>query len=285
MLYKRRSLLLLALAYCCFAYAAAAQCDEKQIEYKIDQDILYLPGGSDQVTDYAKEKCRLDLYRPVGVKRFPTVVYYHGGGLWAGEKHIPSQLKNKGWAVVAVGYRLHPKVSHPVYIEDAAAGLAWTFKNIESFGGDTSKIFLTGVSAGGYLTAMVGLDKSYLDKHDIDANRLAALIPITGQMITHQTVRKEQGVVPNRLRPTIDKYAPLYHIRKDAPPTLCITGGWKVDMLMRAEENLYFVSMMELLGHKNTRHVVLDGLDHGGCGKQCWPHVIEFIEKTLAPIH
>jgi acetyl esterase/lipase len=269
------------MACCCFAYAAGAQCDEKQIEYKIDQDILYLPGEPDQATDYAKEKCRLDLYRPVGVKQFPTVVYYHGGGLSGGEKHVPSQLKNKGWAVVAVGYRLHPKVSHPVYIEDAAAGLAWTFKNIESFGGDPDKIFLTGVSAGGYLTAMVGLDKSYLDKHDIDANGLAALIPITGQMITHQTVRKEQGVVPNRLRPTIDKYAPLYHIRKDAPPTLCITGGWKVDMLMRAEENLYFVSMMELLGHKNTRHVVLEGLDHGGCGNQCWPHVIAFIEKTL----
>ena len=282
MLCKRMPVVLGLLACFCLARAVDAECAEARIEYKTEKDISYLSDGPDEATDYAKQRCRLDLYRPLGVKGFPTVVYYHGGGLWGGNKSIPAALRNKGWAVVAVNYRLHPKVRYPVYIEDAAAGLAWTLKNIESFGGDPKKVFLTGISAGGYLTAMVGLDKSYLAKHGIDANQLAALIPVTGQMITHQTVRKQQGVEPSTLRPTIDKYAPLYHVRKDAPPTLCITGGWKVDMLMRAEENLYFVSMMELVGHKNIRHVVLEGLDHGGCGRECWPHVIKFIEKTLA---
>ena len=99
---------------------------------------------------------------------------------------------------------------------------------------------------------------------------------------THQTVRKEQGVEPSKFRPTIDKYAPLYHVRKDAPPTLCITGGWEVDMLMRAEENLYFVSMLKLVGHKAVKHIVIEGADHGQCGAACWPHVIVFIEHRLA---
>ena len=191
-------------------------------------------------------------------------------------------MTNRGWAVVGAGYRLHPKVQHPVYIEDAAAALAWTFKNIASFGGDPDKIFVTGISAGGYLTAMVGLDKDYLAKHGLDANRIAGLIPVTGQMITHQTVRKEQGVEPSKFRPTIDKYAPLYHVRQDAPPILCVTGGWEVDMLMRAEENLYFVSMLKLVGHKAVKHIVIEGADHGQCGAACWPHVIAFIEHRLA---
>ncbi|RYD50074.1 MAG: alpha/beta hydrolase, partial [Verrucomicrobiaceae bacterium] len=224
----------------------------------------------------------LDLYCPTGVKGFPTVVFYHGGGLTGGKREIPEALKNRGWAVVGVSYRLSPKATHPAYIEDAAAALAWTFKNIESYGGDPSKIFVTGISAGGYLTSMIGLDKSYLASHGIDANRIAALIPVTGQMITHQTVRKEQGIEPSQFRPTIDKFGPLYHIRKDAPPTLCITGGWGVDMLMRAEENLYFVSMMKLIGHKNIEHIVIEGADHGRCGEECWPYVTAFIEKTLA---
>ncbi|MFC1596506.1 alpha/beta hydrolase [Planctomycetota bacterium] len=261
---------------------AADDAIKSRAEYATDKDIFYLPGSPDEVSDYAKEKCRLDLYRPVRAKAFPTVVYYHGGGLSAGNKQIPSVLTNRGWAVVGVGYRLHPRVRHPVCIEDAAAALAWTFKNIESFGGDPAKIFVAGTSAGGYLTSMVGLDKTYLEKHGIDANRIAALIPITGQMITHQTVRKEQGVTPNKTRPTIDKYAPLYHIRNDAPPTLCITGGWEVDMLMRAEENLYFVGMMKLVGHKQIEQIVIEGADHGRCGKECWPHVTKFIEKILA---
>jgi acetyl esterase/lipase len=250
--------------------------------YRLDKDIAYLPDDVTAASDYAKKKCRLDLYRPEGVKGFPTVVYYHGGNLTGGSRSIPDDLKNRGWAVVGVDYRLSPQVTHPVYIQDAAAALAWTFQNIAAHGGDPEKIFVTGISAGGYLAGMIGLDKSYLAKHGIDANRIAALIPVTGQMITHQTVRKEQGIEPSNLRPTIDQFAPLYHIRKDAPPTLCITGGWGVDTLMRAEENLYFVSMMRRVGHPNIEHVVIEGANHGRCARESWPFVVAFIEKTLA---
>lgn len=259
-----------------------AETPPAPIEYQLDAEIAYLPPGDDANTEYAQKQCRLDFYRPVGVKNFPTVVYYHGGGLTGGSRSIPKELKDRGWGVVGVSYRLSPLVTHPVYIEDAAAALAWTFKNVAAHGGDPTKIFVTGISAGGYLTSMIGLDKSYLAKHDIDANQIAALIPVTGQMITHQTVRKEQGIEPSKFRPTIDKYGPLYHVRADAPPTLCVTGGWEVDMLMRAEENLYFVSMMKLVGHKNVKQIVIEGADHGRCGRECWPHVIQFVEQTLA---
>lgn len=262
--------------------SAGAETRPESAKPAIERGISYLPADAPSAGDYAREMCRIDLYRPEGVKDFPTVVFYHGGGLKEGKRSVPLQLTNRGWAVVGVGYRLHPKVQHPVYIEDAAAALAWTFKNVKLLGGDPKKIFVTGISAGGYLTAMVGLDKQYLARHGLDANQIAGLIPVTGQMITHQTVRKEQGVEPSQFRPTIDRFAPLYHVRKDAPPTLCITGGWEVDMLMRAEENLYFVSMMKLVGHKAVRQVVIEGADHGQCGAACWPHVIAFIEARLA---
>ncbi len=261
---------------------SAAEPGPAETKGTVDKGILYLPQDGRPADEYAGEMCRLDLYRPEAVKGFPTVVFYHGGGLTGGKRSIPKELTGRGWAVVGVGYRLHPQVQHPVYIEDAAAALAWTFKNIESFGGDPERIFVTGISAGGYLTAMVGLDKDYLAKHGLDANRIAGLIPVTGQMITHQTVRKEQGVEPSKFRPTIDKYAPLYHVRPDTPPILCVTGGWEVDMLMRAEENLYFVSMLKLVGHKAVKHIVIEGADHGRCGAECWPHVIAFIEARLA---
>lgn len=280
-----QTLTLLGIGLASFVLAVpgvAGEPEPGETKYVLDKGISYLPKDNREVSSYAEQMCRLDLYRPQGVKGFPTVVFYHGGGLTAGSRSVPKELTNRGWAVVGVGYRLHPHVRHPAYIEDAAAALAWTFKNIASFGGDPDKIFVTGISAGGYLTAMVGLDKEYLAKHDLDANRIAGLIPVTGQMITHQTVRKEQGIEPSKFRPTIDKYAPLYHVRNDAPPTLCITGGWEVDMLMRAEENLYFVSMMKLVGHKAVKHIVIEGADHGKCGAACWPHVIGFVETRLA---
>lgn len=274
---SRRSILtsLLLLAGCLVSPVFA------ETEYKLESNISYQIEKVTSASEYAKAQCLLDLYRPLGLKNYPTVVYFHGGGLTGGKRSIPEALKNRGWAVVGVSYRLHPQATHPAYIEDAAAATAWTFKNIASYGGDPKKIFVTGISAGGYLTSMIGLDKSYLAAHDIDADKIAALIPVTGQMITHQTVRKEQGIEPSKFRPTIDRFAPLYHVRKDAPPTYCITGGWEVDMLMRAEENLYFVSMMKLVGHKQVEQYVIEGADHGRCGNECWPYVIAYIEKIL----
>ena len=47
---------------------------------------------------------------------------------------------------MGVNYRLSPHIGAPSYIEDAAAAVAWVFKNIEDFGGESSKIFVSGHS-------------------------------------------------------------------------------------------------------------------------------------------
>ena len=54
-----------------------------------------------------------------------TVVWFHGGGITGGNRFVPEALKKQGIAVVAANYRLHPKVTCPTYIEDAAAAVAW----------------------------------------------------------------------------------------------------------------------------------------------------------------
>lgn len=247
-------------------------------DYEIERDLPYAPELNGTP---GAERCVLDYYRPIHEKNFPTIIYFHGGGLSGGNKSIPKELMEKGWAVIGANYRFSPVVKHPAYIEDAASVIAWAFKRVQADGGDPSKIFVLGISAGAYLAAMVTLDKSYLAKHHIDANQLAGLISVSGQMITHQTVRKEQGIEPNQFRPTIDEFAPLYHIRKDAPPILCTTGDWATDTLMRAEENLYFVSMMKLIGHPDIRHYVLKEANHTRACKESWPQVIEFIHEKL----
>ena len=168
----------------------------------------------------------------MGKTGFATVVWFHGGGLTGGNRSVPQQLKEQGLAVAAVGYRLHPQAKCPDYIEDAAAGVAWVFKHIEQYGGDPKRIFVSGHSAGGYLTAMVGLDKRWLARYGIDADRIAGLIPLSGQAITHFTVRSERGIP--KTQPIIDELAPLYHVRPDAPPLVLILGDRELEMLGRA---------------------------------------------------
>jgi acetyl esterase/lipase len=179
----------------------------------------------------------------VGQTAFSTIIWFHGGGLTGGNKFIPGQLKNKGVAVVAVNYRLYPEVKAPVYIEDAAAATAWVFHNIGKYGGSAKRIFVSGHSAGGYLTSMIGMDHRWLKKHDIDCNRIAGLIPYSGHTITHFTVREERGI--DGKQPVIDELAPLFHVRADAPPLLLITGDRELEMLGRYEENAYFWRMIK----------------------------------------
>ena len=199
----------------------------------------------------------MDVYYPEGIKNFPTVVWFHGGGLKAGNKSVPKLLKEKGIAVVAVNYRLHPKVKASVYIEDAAAAVAWTFKNISKYGGDPTKIGVSGSSAGGYLTLMVGLDQTYLKTHEIEANDILALLPLTGHTITHFTVRAEKNIP--KTQPIIDRFAPLYHVRADAPPIVLFTGDSELEMLGRTEENAYMMRMLKVVGHPKVKHIVLEG--------------------------
>ncbi len=238
----------------------AAEEKSPDTEYRTEMDVSYLAEAT-TATPYQQERCRLDLYHPSNKPGFATVVWFHGGGLKGGERYIPGGLKGQGIAVAAANYRLHPKVKCSVCLQDAAAAIAWTFRNIEQYGGDPAKVFVSGHSAGGYLTSMVGIDKRWLAEYDVDADRIAGLIPLSGHTITHMTVRKEMDIPDTQ--PLIDSFAPLYHVRPDASPILLVTGDREMEMLGRYEENAYFMRMLRVVGHKDVTLYELQGYGHG----------------------
>lgn len=247
--------------------------------YKLEKDIFYRTPAEAEHNEYLAERCKLDIYFPVNLKNYITVVWFHGGGITSGNKHIPEKLLAQGIAVVAVNYRLSPNVKCPVYIDDAAAAVAWIFKNINKYGGDPDKIVVSGHSAGGYLASMIGLDKSYLRKYGMDADKIAMLVPFSGHTITHFTIRSENGI--EGTQPVIDKFAPLFHVRKDAPPLVLITGDRELEMLGRYEENAYMMRMMKVAGHRSTKLYELDGFNHGGMASPALEILLQEI-KTLS---
>lgn len=250
-----------------------------QQHYELEKDIHYYSDSLKPSSQYQDSQCVMDMYYPKGKRGFATVVWFHGGGLTAGDKEIPNALKEKGFAVLSVQYRFSPWVNAPVYIEDASASVAWVFNNIGKYGGDTSLIFLSGHSAGGYLDLMVTLDKHYLAKYQIDADRIAAIIPFSGQCVTHFTVRAERGIKPTQ--PIIDQYSPLYFVRPDAPPILLITGDRELELFGRYEENAYMARMMKLAGHIQTTLYELQGFNHGNMPEPAFPLLIREVEKFV----
>lgn len=250
---KIRKTILIATSFC-LSLATVAQ--EK---YSTVKDVAYV--SDNDTSAYRRERCKLDIYHPDGKKGFKTLVWFHGGGLTGGNKSLPRELKNAGMAVVTPNYRLFPRGKCPDYVSDAAAAVAWTVRHISEYGGDPSQIYVGGHSAGGYLTLMLALDKSYLAEHGIDADSVKAYFPVSGQTATHYTIRKERGI-PEKT-PVVDKYAPLNNVRKLATRLVIYTGDRNKEMMARYEENLYLKSVLEGVGNKNIPLYELNGFNHG----------------------
>lgn len=263
----KKNLTLLALLV--FAVSAMAQYDRKN-------DISYTQSKD----KYAQERCKLDVYYPTDIKDAPVVVYFHGGGLEGGNKEIGTELENSGLVVIAPNYRLMPKATIDDCIDDAAEAVAWAFRHAKDYNGSPRKIFIAGHSAGGFLVDMIGLEKKWLEKYGIDADSVAAIVPFSGQCLTHFNVRKQQGLGP--LQPAIGEYAPLAHIRPDCPPIVIISGDRELELYGRYEEQAYFWRMLKLVGHKDVTLYEMQGFDHGNMNHPAYHVLKQHIKRLTA---
>lgn len=236
--------------------AVLVNCLSVMAQYADVKDIPYVETQKDSVGRRV-----LDIHYDTEKEGVPVIIWFHGGGLIGGEKEVPRALREKGYVVVAPSYRYVSDTDISDVINDAAGAVAWTFKNISKYGGDPSKIIVTGHSAGGYLASMIGLDKRWLSRYGVDADSIAALIPYSGQVITHYAERNKRGI--DSLQPVIDEYAPLTYVRKDAPPYVIISGDRERELFGRYEENAYMMRMLKLTGHPYVKIYELDGFDHG----------------------
>lgn len=230
-------------------------------------DVAYKDAAS--LSEYERTRCRLDVFLPASGQGFDTLVWFHGGGLTGGSKDgketraIAASLARAGVAVVVPNYRLSPEAKYPAYLEDAAAAVAWTLRHIAMHGGDAGRVFVGGHSAGGYLTLMLGMDARYLQAHGFEASTLAGLIPVSGQTMTHYTIRAERGL--GRFSVTADEAAPVrYAAEAQLPPMLILWA--EQDMPARAEENAYLLALLRGAQQPHVTGVQIPGRDHGSVG-------------------
>ncbi len=260
----------ITIALLCLLMSLAALGQD--VSYVLDKDISY----STKKDPYSRKRLKLDVYHPKKGGDCPVLVWFHGGGLTGGHKSVPEALKEQGLVVVAVNYRLLPAVTVRDAIDDAAEAVAWTFRNISSYGGSPSRIYVSGHSAGGYLTMMLGFNREYLARYGADADAIAALLPLSGQAISHFAYRDMNGM--GALQPLVDEYAPLYWVRNDCPPTLLVTGDREDELYGRYEENAYLWRMMKLSGHPSVTLVEHKGTNHNTMLAPGLADILEYIK-------
>lgn len=234
----------------------------------------------------APERCRLDVKWPLGETGFPTVVWFHGGGLTNGGKHFIRI--DDGIAQVAANYRLLGQgglTDGSVCIRDAAAAVAWTLEHIAEFGGDPKRVFVSGMSAGGYLTMMVGMAPQFLKEFGHDIGELAGLAPISGQATKHFNVRRFAGDIDPQFLPKIDALAPLAYCSKELPPIVSVCGEPPWEWKGRSEENQLLIASCAALGHERAWFVKCQLADHGRTFTAGVPYVEMLVRGHLpAPL-
>lgn len=120
------------------------------------------PDASIQTKDEKADGVPVRIYTPPGAsgKKLPIGVYYHGGGYLVGNLDSEDAwcrviAKHTPCIIVSVDYRLSTTHKLPVMLEDSVAAFKWVYTNASQLGGDQSKVFTIGASAGGGLAATV----------------------------------------------------------------------------------------------------------------------------------
>ncbi len=115
----------------------------------------------------------LDLDLPV-VPTPPLVILIHGGAFFMGDKtdcaSERAALVAAGFAVASVQYRLSSEAIWPAQLEDMKAAFAWLRSKGEAYGYDARRIASFGPSAGGHLSASIGIALSADPATRLDAS-------------------------------------------------------------------------------------------------------------------
>jgi arylformamidase len=102
----------------------------------------------------------MDIFPAQGVSgRAPVEIFFHGGYWRMLDKRDFSYVANgfvpNGHTAVIVNYGLVPSVTLDELVEQCRQAVAWVYKHIEEYQGDSSRLYLSGHSAGGHLVAMM----------------------------------------------------------------------------------------------------------------------------------
>lgn len=240
---------------------------------------------------------KMDIYLPdEGDGPFPVIATFHGGAWMFGDKrdelnrHFLDGLK-RGFAVACVNYRLSNEAYFPSQIHDCKTAIRYLRTNAPEFQLDGDRIGAWGVSAGGYLTALLGTaarvreldDPSMRNSRTRFSSKVQAVVVWYGPVASFLTMDDELAesglgigdhsekhspesiLLGRRITdiPALVKFAsPLTYIKRRVPPFL-LQHGSKDDLVPVQQAIQFAEQMRNIAGEKKITLEILDGAIHG----------------------
>ncbi|PHV13964.1 esterase [Janthinobacterium sp. BJB303] len=209
---------------------------------------------------------KLDVYAPkTRTGPVPVVVFFYGGNWTSGERadyaFVGHALAARGYLAVIADYRLFPDVHYPEILQDAARAVAWAAMEASRHGGDPTRLFVMGHSAGAYNAAMLALDASLLARHGMRPQDLRGWIGLAGPYdflpVENPTAR------PVFFYPdTPVSSQPIRHVTAAAPPALLIAPKPGKDKLVNPARNTGGLAAALRALHRPVTETYFDHVGH-----------------------
>lgn len=206
---------------------------------------------------------KLDIY-PAAEPGAPVVIFIHGGYWFDGrlkkENYIwvARGFVERGVTAVIVDYDVCPKVTVDEIVRQCRAAVAWTYKNAETFGGDRERLYVTGNSAGGHLTAMMAIT-DWAGEYMLPADIIKGACPISGlyDLEPFQYTWLQPKIQFNGQQ--IRRNSPVLHVPENAIPLLISWGTEESGEFWRQSQE--FGAAWQARGNPATLHPQAGG-DH-----------------------
>lgn len=171
---------------------------------------------------------KLDIYTmgATAEKPLPVVVFFYGGKWQEGSKEqfrfVANRFAKMGYLVVIPDYVKYPQKKFPAFVEDGAHAVAWTKHHIAEYGGDATRLFVMGHSAGAHIGALIASDARYLKAYGITPKDITAFAGLAGPYaFTPEEEDLKDMFGPPENYPNMQ--VPTF-IKGDEPPMLLLWG-------------------------------------------------------------
>jgi acetyl esterase/lipase len=263
----------------------------------IHRDLPYVTNG------HFRQK--LDLYLPDVDQPMPLIVWIHGGAFRLGDKggSVPLETLDAGYAVASINYRLSQHALFPAQIQDCKAAVRWLRAHAAQYGLDPRRVAAWGPSAGGHLSAMLGVTghvgEFEVGEHLDQSSRVQAVVDYFGptdflQMDAHRLPdgmvhdapdSPESELVGGPIQAHPDQVAranPVTYVRPDAPPFLIVHGDR--DPLVPHHQSELLVAALQAARVPVTFYTVV-GAGHGGFADPRVPKMTRtFLDRHLGRV-
>ena len=190
----------------------------------------------------------------------------------AGIQDLYDELFEKGFTVFAVRHGSSPRYVIPEIVPDVRRAVRFIRMTAPRYGIDPDRIGVTGMSAGGHLSLMLGLSSDAGDPASEDVvlrvtNRVAAVVayypptdldPGAGGVATERPSKRFPAL--NFDPAEVIAVSPLRHVSSDDPPTLLIHGNKDELVPIRQSEQIYTEFQTQRVP---SQLLVIDGGGHG----------------------